>query len=264
VSRVEPSWVDAATAYVSIDGHKNGDMRPYVYVTRDYGASWTSIASDLPAYGNVNTVRQDPVNPDLLYVGTEFGFFVSLDEGGSWHRFMPDLPVVRVDDVLVHPRDNDLVLATHGRSVMILDDVTPLQQLTSEVMAAEAHLFEPRDAVLWKGDITQSRSVTGDKNWVGEGAPYGTAVSFHLAQDPAGDVTLQVVDLGDRVVRDLEVEPQRGMNRVSWDLRANPEDEDDRFGPRVEPGVYGVRLTVGGETHTTTVRVLEDRWLAPL
>ena len=103
ISRIEASHFDAGTAYASVDGHKSGDLAPYVYVTRDYGASWENITSNLPAYGNVNTVRQDPRNRNLLYAGTEFEFFVSLDEGGSWHRFMTGLPVVRIDDVLVHP-----------------------------------------------------------------------------------------------------------------------------------------------------------------
>ncbi|HZD06486.1 MAG TPA: hypothetical protein VE173_16355, partial [Longimicrobiales bacterium] len=266
VSRVEPSHADPATAYVSIDGHRAGDLAPYLYVTRDYGRSWTSIASNLPGYGNVNTIRQDPENPSLLYAGTEFGFFVSLDEGGTWDRFMPGLPVARVDDVVVHPRDHDLVLATHGRSVMVMDDVTPLQAMTDEIMASDVHLFEPRDAVLWKSDITRSRSVTGDKNWTGESAPEGTALSFWLGRAPSGDVSLQILDIRtDEVVRDLEVEEaSQGMNRIQWDLRANPEEEDDRFGPEVDPGLYGVRLTVAGQEYTTTVRVLEDEWLAPL
>jgi hypothetical protein len=247
---------------VSIDAHREGDLEPYVYVTHDHGASWTSIASDLPDHGNVNTVRQDPVNPALLYAGTEFGFFVSLDEGGSWHRFMPDLPVVRVDDVVVHPRDHDLVLATHGRSVMIMDDVTALQAMSPEVLASAVHLFEPRDAVLWKNDVTRSRSVTGDKNWEGENAPDGTALAFHLGRAPAGEVSLQVVDLmSDEVVRDLEIEPRQGLNRVQWDLRSNPRNENQNQGPEVDAGVYGVRLTVGGEVQSTTVRVIEDEWL---
>ena len=163
VSRVEASYFDAGTAYASIDGHKSDDLRPYVYVTRDYGASWQSIASNLPDFGNVNTVRQDPRNPRLLYVGTEFGFYVSLDDGGRWHEFMNNLPVVRIDDVLVHPRDNDLVLATHGRSVMVMDDISPLQQLTPEVLAedvlpvptAGSHPVEARPAPLAVGDWGQ-------------------------------------------------------------------------------------------------------------
>ena len=262
VSRVEPSHVDAATAYVSIDAHREGDLGPYVFVTRDYGRTWADIASDLPDYGNVNTVRQDPVNPRLLYVGTEFGFFVSLDEGRQWHRFMPELPAVRVDDVLVHPRDNDLVLATHGRSIRILDDITVLQQLTPEILESDVHLFQPREAVLWRNDFTRSRAVTGDKNWVGENAPEGTAISFYLGRAPDADVTLEIVSVtSDGVIRDLVVEPRPGLNRVQWDLRSNAVGDDAPPGPRVGTGMYGARLRLGEEEYHTTFEVVEDEWL---
>ena len=264
VSRVEASHHDVATAYVSIDGHKSDDLKPYVYVTRDFGRSWTGISSNLPAYGNVNTVRQDPKNPNLLYAGTEFGLFVSLDEGGSWHRFMPNLPVVRIDDILVHPRDNDLVLATHGRSVWIMDDVTALQATTDEVMAEDLHLFTPRDAVQWKSDVRLSRSVTGNKIWTGENAPEGTAIHYYLESAPIGDVAVRILDvLTNEVVRDLKGTAVAGLNRVQWDLRANPEEdeEDDDEGPPVKPGVYRVVLDVNGMEQSVTVRVFEDVWM---
>jgi photosystem II stability/assembly factor-like uncharacterized protein len=270
VSRVEASYFDPATAYVSIDGHKSDDLRPYVYVTRDYGQSWESIASNLPEFGNVNTIRQDPRNEDILYVGTEFGFFISGDEGQEWHRFMNDLPVVRIDDVLVHPRDNDLVLATHGRSVYVMDDITPLQATTDEVLMSEVHLFEPREAVLWKADRRRSRSVTGDKNWTGESAPDGTAISYWLA-DEADEVSIAIHDaVTGELFRTLEGTIEAGLNRAQWDLRGErPQNGRGRGGggfgggqgPEAEPGVYRVRLTVDGAVHETTVRVLEDIWL---
>ena len=261
VSRVEASHHDAATAYVSIDGHRSDDLKPYVYVTRDYGRNWTSISSNLPEYGNVNTVRQDPKNPNLLYAGTEFGLFLSLDEGGSWHRFMPNLPVVRIDDILVHPRDNDLVLATHGRSVWIMDDVTALQAVTDSVLALDVELFVPRDAVLWKNDIRLSRAVTGNKNWVGENAPEGTAIQYHLGS-AADSVTLHILDAVTRdTVRNLEATGEAGLNRVQWDLRANPQEEDQTRGPRVKPGTYLVVLVVDGEEQRAKLDVLEDVWM---
>jgi len=262
VSRVEASHYDEATAYVSIDGHKSDDLKPYVYVTRDFGQSWSDISSNLPEYGNVNTIRQDPVNQSLLYVGTEFGLFVSLDEGATWHRFMPNLPVVRIDDILIHPRENDLVLSTHGRSIWIMDDVTPLQAVTAEVMAEDVHLFQPREAVLWKTDIRQSRAVTGDKTWTGENPPVGSAIHYFLAAAPAGDVAIQISNIvTGEVVRDLEGTAVAGLNRVQWDLRANPEDEDDEEGPEVAAGTYRVTLTVGGIQQSAAIRVLEDIWL---
>ena len=261
VSRVEASHVDPATAYVSIDGHKNDDLRPYVYVTRDYGATWENIASNLPSFGNVNTVRQDPRNPNLLYVGTEFGFHVSFDEGGTWDDFMPGLPVVRIDDVLVHPRENDLVLATHGRSIYVLDDVTALQAMSDSILESDAHLFDPRSAVLWKNDIRRSRSVTGDKNWTGESAPAGTMIQYYLGS-PA-DVSIEVSELATgRVVRELEGTGHAGLNRVQWDLRMNPGLQGQGGAGRpVSPGTYRVTITVGDATRSALLEVLEDRWL---
>ena len=269
ISRIEASYFDAGTAYASVDGHKSGDLAPYVYVTRDYGASWENITSNLPEYGNVNTVRQDPRNRNLLYAGTEFEFFVSLDEGGSWHRLMTGLPVVRIDDVLVHPRDNDLVLATHGRSVMVMDDITPLQQLTPEVMEADAHLFEPREAVAWKQNRMRSRSVTGDKVLVGDNALPGTAIHYWLGDDTdADDVSLTVTEVATgEVFRDLEAPGYEGINRVQWDLRGNVPEEATGGGfggpqaPVAEPGLYRVTLTVDGEEFSEMVTVVEDVWM---
>jgi photosystem II stability/assembly factor-like uncharacterized protein len=265
VSRVEASHHDAATAYVSIDGHKSGDLQAYVYVTRDYGESWSDIAADLPRYGNVNTIRQDPVNPSLLYAGTEFGFFVSLDDGGSWERFMPNLPVVRIDDVLVHPRDNDLVLSTHGRSIQILDDVTALQAMTPEVLDSDVHLFQPRPAVLWKSNIRRDRSVTGDKNWTGDNAPAGTAIQYYLGSEAAGAVDIEITDAvtGD-VVRNVDGTTHAGLNRVQWNLRANPEGENANQGPQVWSGIFRVTLRANGMEQSALLDVLEDVWMTPL
>src|SRR4051812_2514612 len=152
ISRVEASHFDAGTAYVSVDGHRDDDLKPYLFVTRNYGQSWESVAGDLPASGNIQVVREDPKNKDLLYVGTEFGLYTSLDGGKSWQKFMNNLPTVRVDDILVHPRDNDLIVGTHGRSVWIADDISPLQQMTAEVRQQDAVLFDIRPTVAWVND----------------------------------------------------------------------------------------------------------------
>ena len=184
-----------ATAYVSLDCHRNNDLRPYVYVTRDFGRTWESIGTDLPAFGCVNVVKQDPRNESILYAGTEFGFFVSLDEGKSWKPCMTGLPTVRVDDVVVHPRDGDLVVGTHGRSVLVMDDVTPLQQLTDEVLAREEHLFEPREAVLWRADARLARGVTGVKRFFGKNPEQGTAIHYYLRQPARGSVEIAITDL---------------------------------------------------------------------
>ena len=263
ISRVEPSYFDAATAYVSIDGHRSNDLRPYVYVTRDYGRTWTSIVNGLPQYGNVNSIRQDPKNRNLLYVATEFGFFVSLDEGRSWKTFMNNMPVMRVDDMLIHPRENDLVVATHARGVYIMDDITPLQQLTPQVLASDAHLFAPREAVLWKNDTRLSRSVTGNKNWEADPAPQGTAISYYFRNAPAGRVTLAVHAPDGSVFRNLPVQRAAGLQRVQWNLRGNDVERDGRQqpGPLAEPGTYRIVLTVDGRTFAQNVNVIEDVWM---
>jgi photosystem II stability/assembly factor-like uncharacterized protein len=265
VSRVEASWHDPATAYVSIDGHRSNDMAPYVYVTRDFGRSWQGLAVGLPQFGNVNTVRQDPRNPNLLYAGTEFGFFISIDEGRTWKRLMNNLATVRVDDVLVHPRENDLVLATHGRGVAIMDDITPLQQLTPAVLDGDVHLFAPREAVSWKTDRRTSRSVTGAKNWTGSPAPAGTAISYYLRDTPVGALQLTITDVvTGAVFRTLSGPRDAGLNRVQWNLRGDPVQGptgQQQQGPLAQPGTYRVTLTVGGSSYTELVRVLEDSWL---
>jgi photosystem II stability/assembly factor-like uncharacterized protein len=273
ISRVEPSHYDAGTAYVSIDGHRANDLRPYVYVTRDYGRTWTSIVNGLPQFGNVNSVRQDPKNRNLLYAATEFGFFVSLDEGRNWKKFLNGLAVVRIDDMLVHPRDNDLVLATHGRGIQIMDDITPLQQLTPEVMAADAHLFAPREAVLWKSDARLSRSVTGNKNWEAPPAPQGAAISYYFRTAPTGNVTLVVQRPDGSVFRDLPVQRAAGLQRSQWNLRGNPAPQpaggggggggggQQGQGALATPGTYRIVLTVDGRTFTQNITVVDDTWM---
>ena len=129
ISRIEPSHFDPATAYVAVDNHRNDDWKPYLFKTTDYGKTWVNVASNLPAKGNINALREDYDNPNLLFVGTEFGLYVTLDGGKEWKKFMTNLPSVRVDDILIHPRDRDLIVATHGRSIWIADDITPLEQL---------------------------------------------------------------------------------------------------------------------------------------
>ncbi|MEX2271642.1 MAG: hypothetical protein WD690_09235 [Vicinamibacterales bacterium] len=274
VSGLEASWFDAGTAYASIDGHYAGDLKPYVFKTADYGKTWTVITGNLP-HGNVNSIRQDPVNQHLLYAAHEFGFFVSPDDGKTWKSFMPGLPKGRVDEVVVHPRDGDLVLASHGRSIWILDDITPLQQLTAETLEKDAVLLTPRDAVLWKTDRLNNTEVPGSKHWEGEVAPRGTAIAFYLKQD-APDVKLTIADtVTGRPFRNITMKGEKGLNRVQWNLAGDPPAQEPGAqqgggrggrggggGPQARVGVYRVTLSVGGkDAGSQTLRVLEDEWL---
>ncbi|HZS10551.1 MAG TPA: hypothetical protein VFD58_37325 [Blastocatellia bacterium] len=230
VSRVEPSHFDAATCYVTLDNHRNDDLKPYAFVTRDYGATWSSVVGNLPA-GNVNVIREDLKNKNLLFAGTEFGLFVSTSGGAEWKKFMTGLPTVPVDDILIHPRDNDLIVGTHGRGIYICDDITPLQQLSEKVMLADAHLFDVRPGVEWLTDATLSRAGGGAKNFRGANAPAGTAISYYLKSAPGGDVKITISDVTGKVVRNLTGTKEAGVNRVQWNLRGDPPPRPAGFGP---------------------------------
>jgi len=271
ISRVDASHFDPATAYVAVDGHRSNDLKPYVFVTRDYGKSFESIATNLPQYGNVQVVREDPKNKDLLYVGTEFGLFVSLDCGRNWQKFMNNYPTVRTDDILVHPRDNDLIVASHGRSVWIADDMTPLQQLTQTVRESDVTLFDIRPAIAWLNDQRHNQVVGGQKVFVGDNAPRGAPINYYLKAAAAGDVKISIADITGRVIRTLDGTKDAGINRVLWNL-APATAEGGSTGGRgfgggrggfvtVEPGTYLVTLEASGKKVTKPLQVLQDRWL---
>src|SRR5262249_41796662 len=260
ISRIDASHFDAGTAYVSVDGHRSDDLKPYVYVTRNYGQSFESITSDLPPYGNVQVVREDPKNRNLVYVGTEFGLFVSLDGGKQWKKFMNNYPTVRTDDILVQARDNDLVVASHGRSVWIADDITPLQQWTPDVQAQDAFLFDIRPAVAWLNDQQHGQQVGGQKVFVGEKAPRGAFRKYYPKSAAAGDVKISISDASGRVVRTMDGTKHAGINRVVWNLAPNPPPggQGGGFGgggrggaaQAVEPGTYMVTLNAAGKSLT--------------
>jgi photosystem II stability/assembly factor-like uncharacterized protein len=286
ISRVEPSRFDAATCYLSVDGHRFDDWKPYVFVTRDYGATWAPIAGNLPSPGNVNVIREDPKNRDLLYVGTELGFFVSFNGGGEWKPMMSGLPVVRVDDILVHPRDNDIVIGTHGRGIFILDDITALQQLSvNKVFDKEVHLFDVRPATLWFNDARLGRAATGAKVFRGLNPPAGTVISYYLKSAPSGDVKITIADYTGKVVRNIVGTKEIGLNRVQWNLRGDPPPRPANLpagfgggggggggggfgglfnvGPALEAGTYLLKLSVGGKEYTTKAVIEADTPLIP-
>jgi hypothetical protein len=268
---VDASHFDQGTAYVSVDGHRSDDLKPYVFVTHDFGKTFQSVTGNLPPYGNVQVIREDPKNKDLLYVGTEFGLFVSLDGGKAWQKFMNNYPTVRTDDILVHPRDNDLIVATHGRSVWIADDITPLQQLSAAVRESDMTLFDIRPATAWLNDQQNNQQVGGQKNFIGENAPRGAAINYYLGSPVSGDVKVSIADVSGRVIRTLDGPKTAGINRVTWNLAPAPVAGQAGGGfaggggrggvGAVEPGTYVVTLDVGGKKLTKPLQVLQDRWL---
>jgi len=221
VSRLEPSRHDSLTLYVTFDRHRDGDYAPYVYVTNDFGASFRSIAGNLPSDGPdfVHVLREDPHNPSLLFVGTDVGVYLSLDKGRSWQRFMEGLPAVPVHDLQIHPRDRELIAATHGRSIWIVD-VAPLEQLTPQVLAEAAHLFEPKTAYQY-GERTVVGQRYGHKQFEAASPTYGAEIVYRVAQgDRRQRAAIIVTDVMGDTVQTLDGPGSSGIHRVTWNFRA--------------------------------------------
>ncbi|MCZ6918139.1 MAG: glycosyl hydrolase [Gemmatimonadetes bacterium] len=272
VSRLLASVSAREVAYATLDAHRDGDFRPYIYRTDDLGNTWTLLTNGLWADGSVNVIKEHPQNPDLLFVGTERAVFVSVNRGAEWTHFKADLPTTLYDDMVIHPRDNDLVLGTHGRSVYVLDDLSALVEWTPQVAAAPAHVFSIRAATIkhfWK-----DTSYRGQAAYAGENPPDGAIVGY-VAQGGA-DATLEIRNASGDVVRRLDVPASWGqIQRVTWDLRhetppgsqfgrdANPAlaDMPQPVGPRghfVSPGTYTATLTVANAQAEQTFRVRGD------
>lgn len=265
VSSVDPSPWDAGTAFVTFDGHTTGDMKPYVYVTHDFGRTWTSLAtSGLEGFANV--VRQDPVRPGLLYLGTEDGLFISVDAGQSWARFKGgDFPRVPVRDFAVQPREQDLVIATHGRGLWIIDDLTPLRALTPEAIQKDVTLLPTRPYVSLerRGDGW----MEGDAGYDGEDAPQGPAIAYWLKKrHMIGEMKVEILDASGQVLQNLGASKSRGFNRITWNrlLRgpraARGANMEGMVGPGPEAlaGTYTVRLTKNREVLTETLVIQDD------
>ncbi|HXD49819.1 MAG TPA: hypothetical protein VN600_13645 [Gemmatimonadaceae bacterium] len=218
ISRIDASHFDAATAYVAVDGHRADDLAPYVFATHDYGQTFRRISANLPSPGNVETIREDPKNRGLLFAGTDFGLYVSLDAGAHWQRFRNDLPTVRVDEVLVHPRDGDLIVATHGRSLWIADDITPLEQFTPAVAAQDVAMFDVRPAIAYLFDYRTDADEGGDKRFDGTNPARGTAISYYLRAPATGDVKLAIADPSGRTVCTSTGPATAGIHRMQWTL----------------------------------------------
>jgi hypothetical protein len=283
VSRVEASRTNAGLAYATFDRHQTDDMAPYVFKTTDYGRHWINITDNLPERGYVHVVREDPRNPELVYVGTELGIFASWTGGGDWVSLRLKLPPVAVRDIMIHPRDNDLIIGTHGLSVWILDDLAPLQQLGA-AMATEGHFFEPRVATRYQPWAARFRFDIGDGVFVGENPAYGAMLSYYLkegvaesgssgettdsatsaAEKPDTTVKVVIVDSAGDTVRTLGGPRKAGLQRITWNLRRDsipmPDTARgeanfryDLTAPLVLPGSFTAHLVVG-----------ENDWSAPV
>jgi photosystem II stability/assembly factor-like uncharacterized protein len=267
VSYVDAGHFDEATAFATFDGHQTGDMKTYVYRTADFGKTWKPLATDAVS-GYAHVVRQDLVDPDLLFLGTESGLFVSVDGGARWARFTGRFPRVAVRDLAIHSRDSDLIIATHGRGVYIVDDITPLRKLTREALAADVVMLPSRTASMTIPASVQD--FPGDDEYVAFNPEEAATVTYYLKKRHMfGDLKLEVFDDKGRLISTLPGGKRKGINRVSWPMRLPPPKLPPAnslvigsafamFGPRVPPGTYTVKLTQGDKTYTGQVQLVPD------
>jgi len=280
VSKVAPSRFADGTAYVAFDGHRGGDFNTYAFVTTDFGNSWHSIAGNLPKGEVVRTITEDVKDGDVLYVGTETSLWVSTNRGKQWTRIKANLPTVPIYEITLHPRENDMILATHGRALWILDDLTPFQQW-AKAESAGTFAFDPAPAVAFNQANDQMKEFEGDRVFLGKNPDRGVSLFYRLATD-AKEVKWTVRDGSNAVVRELSGDATKdrnraGVNSVLWDLRhqalrplRNPPQVQQggggggfggggNNGPFVLPGTYRATLTVDGrDANTVNVTVTGD------
>ena len=299
VSRVVASRAGEGAAFLTFDGHRSDDNSIYLFATTDYGETWKAIRNGIPdSAGTLHVVREHPRNTNLLFAGTEFGLWVSWDRGANWTALKAKLPTVPVDDIEIQARDNDLVLATHGRSIWIFDDITPLEKMDSAAASSALTFFPPRTAISWR--LANRRWSAGQKMFTAKNPPYGAILNYYLkdavpaespkkddkekkdaAEDKSksaggerkeGKVKITITDKDGKAVREIDGPGAAGVNRTTWDLRSNPPGEPTPeqleamaagfgFGPRgpnVEPGEYTVKIKAGDKEATQKVTVEDD------
>ncbi len=278
VSRVLSSAYDAGTAYVAFDGHRGDDFNIYLFKTTDYGETWRAIANGIPKnMGTLHVIREHPRNRDLLFAGGEFGLYVSFDRGENWRELKNNLPRVPIDDIAIHPRDNDLILATHGRSVWILDSISALEQLNSKSSEAALNAFDVRPVTMWR--MARKRDFDAHDVFVGANPPNGAIIDFWVKSKPdVKDVKISILDPSGKFVAFVKpTSIDAGLNRAIWNLRGErivpptPQEEAAaaRFaaaggeppvvgGPLVDPGSYTVEIAVGSNKVSKQFTVEED------
>ncbi|UCD76180.1 MAG: PDZ domain-containing protein, partial [Phycisphaerales bacterium] len=268
VSAIEPSRHKPGRVYVTFDGHRSNDDEPYIFASEDYGKTWRSIRANLPtSAGSTRVIREDITNGNILYLGAEFSAWVSVDRGGSWTKLNSNLPTVAVHEFAQHPTSGELVAATHGRSLWILD-VTPLRQMSAGSISEKAHLYVPNKVTYWRSDPRRGGT---NRRFVGENAPDGVTVFYSLSAD-SRRVSLKITDMRGELVRELEADGSSGLHLATWDCRREPPEGRGgarsrggeggrryyRRGPRVEPGKYLVVLTVDNQTITQELLIQGD------
>lgn len=273
VGEIEASRHDKSVAYIAYDNHTREDHNPYLYRTSDYGKTWTNINGDLPRNGSSYVIREDPVNPNLLFAGTEFGLFLTIDQGRHWVQLKNNLPTVAVRAMAIQPRDRDLVIGTFGRAIWITD-IAPFEEMDPRLFTQQAYLFDIKPGTLFKTRFTYGATIeelNGDMFFRAENPPYGTTITYYLQQNVGHDVPIVVKDEKGTVVRTLSGPGSAGIHRVNWDLKRQnkvSEEEATRLGVTtiserealewVQPGNYVVTLESGSVPVKNTVAVRRE------
>ena len=267
ISFVAPSPHDPATCFVTADGHMLGDFEPHVFVTHDFGKSWTALADPKVMTGYAHCVRQDPVNADLLFAGTEWGLYCSLDGGKQWAQVKAGIPNVAVRDLAIQPREGDLLVATHGRGIYVIDDLSPLRSLTRDKLEADAPFLgtRPNPLVIPR----QEQRFNGSNGWEGDELPESAIITYYLKKRHLiGDLKLEVFDASGKKLATINGGRRRGINRVEWPMRLKgPKlppaanlvpNQFAMVGPRAAAGTYTAKLTKNKDVFTTTFTLVAD------
>jgi len=267
-SRIEASHFDAGTAYASFDGHQTDDYAPYVFKTTDFGKTWKPIKANLP-FGWVRVVREDLKNKNLLFAGTEFGIFASLDGGTSWFSLKNNLPTVTVYDIAIHPRTNDLIIGTHGRGIWIMDDISFLQEMRPEVLAKDSHLFGVSPATAFY--MSSIRDPFGKPGFAGKNRPFGLSITIYTKAEPKEQPKAMATNAQGRTIFETKFPKKAGLQRFTWNLMFGPEKDGKKITPSAAiglllplapPGEYTITLDVDGTKSQAKTAIAPDPRLA--
>ena len=262
---IEASVFNKGTAYAVFDGHTMNDMKPYAYKTTDFGKTWTNIITD-EVTGFVRNIQEDYVNPDLLFLGTEFGLYITINGGKNWNKFTNNMPAVAVHFIDLQKRTNDLVMGTHGRGVIIIDDISPLREISQELLQKKVHFFDTKPTVLFE-ESNFSGSFGGETQFVGSNPSRAAQIKYYLKKRHTfGKMTMEVQDMNGKVVSTLGPGKSKGINIVNWNYRMKQpkvaKGKTFSFGgftaPKVKAGTYKVVMKKGKETYEHAVEVIYD------
>ena len=265
VYQIEASNHDKGTAYAVFDGHTQNDMNPYVYKTTDYGQTWTSLVTE-DIRGFARTIQEDYENPDLLFLGTEFGLFITINGGKNWAQFTNNMPPVAVHRVELQKRTSDLVMGTHGRGVIIIDDISPLREISQEVLAKDVHFFDTKPTIIVEESGFSSGNY-GAIDFVGSNPSRSAKIIYYLKKRHIfGKMTMAIKDANDNTMIELTPGKSKGINIVTWNYRIKQpkmaKAKSFTFGgftaPRVPAGTYKVVMTKGKETYETEIELIND------